>query len=263
MDIACFIPLHFNYQDSGPLALPRTDWHCNDTCLLVDSSSTALSSKPNNKRNIYQTSSFELSHSKRQRRPDMLPRRRSSTNIRPAAATRRRASQQQGNDSSSSQQSRRRRSVQNHHYQQHQPQQSSSTTPSSYMPSSVIQQDVSVVSSIEDDLHHLQDEWATIDIVFHSLRDAFTNHPVETATEEHLDEVDRELSIAYDDIKAQVRHLERSLRRLDNEISTFRPPQTPATSTNTPSTTAIVPENPTTSRADDRHHHHYNQNLEG
>ncbi|KAG2218130.1 hypothetical protein INT45_000428 [Circinella minor] len=265
MDIACFIPLHFNYQDSGPLALPRTDWHCNDTCLLVDSSSTALSSKPNNKRNIYQTSSFESSHNKRQCHPDMLPRRRSSTNTRPAAATRRRASQQQDNDSSLSQQSRRRRSVQNHHYQQHQPQQSLSSTPSSSsMPSSVVQQDVSAVSSIEDDLHHLQDEWATIDIVFHSLRNAFTTHPVETATEEHLDEVDRELSIAYDDIKAQVRHLERSLRRLDNEISTFRPPQAPTTSTNTntPSTTSIVPENPTTSRADDRHHHH-NQNLEG
>ena len=246
MDIACFIPLHLHYQNPGPLALPRTDWHCNDTYLLVDSSSTILPSKTSKKRNIYQTSSFELSRNKRQRHQDMLPRRRSSTTTRSAAVARRRPSQQQNDDSSLSQQSRRRLSIQNSY--QHQPQQeSSSTTPSfSSVASSIFQQDVSAVSSIEDDLHHLRDEWATIDIVFHSVRNAFTIHPLETATEEHLDEVDRELSIAYDDLKAQVRHLERSLRRLDSEISTFRPSQTPAiTVTTTPSTTTIVSESPT------------------
>lgn len=78
------------------------------------------------------------------------------------------------------------------------------------------------VSAIEDDLHHLQDEWATIDIVLNSLRTAFPVEPAETASEERLDERDRELSIAYDDLMAQVRHLDRSLRRLDAELNILR-----------------------------------------
>ncbi|ORZ01333.1 hypothetical protein BCR43DRAFT_175881 [Syncephalastrum racemosum] len=74
---------------------------------------------------------------------------------------------------------------------------------------------------IQDSLHHLQDEWATIDIVLRSLRDAYPFDP-RTASEENEDERDREKSIAYDDLMAQVRHLDRSLKRLDAQMNALR-----------------------------------------
>lgn len=74
---------------------------------------------------------------------------------------------------------------------------------------------------IQDSLHHLQDEWATIDIVLRSLRDAYPFDP-RSASEENEDERDREKSIAYDDLMAQVRHLDRSLKRLDAQMNALR-----------------------------------------
>ena len=211
MDIACFIPLHFHHQDSGSLALTGTHWHCTDTC-FVNSLAPAFSHCSSKKRRAYYTTSpFEPSGKKRLCK-DMRPRRRSA--CRPA---------------------RTRSSSRPQH--QHQQQQQARPPLQLGLAAS---QDIATVNSMEEDLHHLRDEWATIDIVLHSLRNAFTVHPLESATEEHLDDVDRELSIAYDDLKAQVRHLERSLHRLDAEINTFREPEISVTST------AIAPGNPST-----------------
>ncbi|KAG0175627.1 hypothetical protein DFQ28_006610 [Apophysomyces sp. BC1034] len=78
------------------------------------------------------------------------------------------------------------------------------------------------VDRLQDNLDFLQDEWTHIDIVLNSVRNAFPVHPLSSSSEEHLDEVDRELSIAYDDLMAQVRHLDRSLRRLDTELDSLR-----------------------------------------
>lgn len=83
-------------------------------------------------------------------------------------------------------------------------------------------EDISV-RSLEEDLHHLQDEYATIEIILNSLRNAYPIRPLDTASEELLDEMDRELSVAYDDVKAQVRQLARSIHRLEEEIVLFLP----------------------------------------
>ncbi|ORZ13174.1 hypothetical protein BCR42DRAFT_419332 [Absidia repens] len=74
------------------------------------------------------------------------------------------------------------------------------------------------IIQLQDTLDYLHDEWATIDIVLQSLKTAFTIHPSKMTTEEYLDEIDRELSIAYDDLMAQVRSLDRNLKRLDTKI---------------------------------------------
>ncbi|CAO3621645.1 unnamed protein product [Cunninghamella blakesleeana] len=74
------------------------------------------------------------------------------------------------------------------------------------------------IIKLENNLHYLQDEWATIDIVLNSLRSVFTVYPTRLATEEYLDDIDKELSIAYDDLMAQVRSLDRNLKRLDVKI---------------------------------------------
>ncbi|KAF7723226.1 hypothetical protein EC973_002164 [Apophysomyces ossiformis] len=81
---------------------------------------------------------------------------------------------------------------------------------------------VASVNRLQDNLDFLLDEWTHIDIVLNSVRNAFPVQPLESSSEEHLDEVDRELSIAYDDLMAQVRHLDRSLRRLDTEMDSLR-----------------------------------------
>lgn len=94
-----------------------------------------------------------------------------------------------------------------------------------------------MIDHFQNDLDHLFYEWNTIHIVLESIRNAFTVK--ETVTEEHLDEVDRELSIAYDDLMAQVRHLERQLKRMTIEVNqklmTNVPPLNPSPATPTPS----------------------------
>lgn len=105
-----------------------------------------------------------------------------------------------------------------------------------------IPEDMATVTGIEEDLQHLQDEWASIEIVFNSIRNAFPVQSLKNAPEELLDEVDRELSIAYDDLKAQVRHLTRNLQRLETDLAPFRPLKNEATA-------FVSPSNPATTAA--------------
>ena len=107
-----------------------------------------------------------------------------------------------------------------------------------------IPEDMATVTGIEEDLQHLQDEWASIEIVFNSIRNAFPVQSLKNAPEELLDEVDRELSIAYDDLKAQVRHLTRNLQRLETNLAPFRPLKKEAATfvspASNPSTPAVI-----------------------
>ncbi|CAO3662558.1 unnamed protein product [Umbelopsis ramanniana] len=75
------------------------------------------------------------------------------------------------------------------------------------------------VSALENDLGYLQDSWASIHIVLDSLQNAFLVTPFQGANEQQLDELDRELGTAYDDLMVQVRQLDRSLKQLDRKIS--------------------------------------------
>lgn len=104
-------------------------------------------------------------------------------------------------------------------------------------------QDQEVCNAIEkfqNDLDHLFYEWNTINIVLESIRNAFTVN--QSSSEEHLDQVDKELSIAYDDLMAQVRHLDRRLTKMTLEVNqkllkqpppvSPQPPPTPTPSLN-------------------------------
>ncbi|CEP18341.1 hypothetical protein [Parasitella parasitica] len=72
------------------------------------------------------------------------------------------------------------------------------------------------IDKFQNDLDHLFYEWNTINIVLESTRNAFAVS--ENSSEEHLDQVDKELSIAYDDLMAQVRHLDRRLNKMTLEV---------------------------------------------
>jgi hypothetical protein len=74
------------------------------------------------------------------------------------------------------------------------------------------------VSALENDLGYLQDSWASIHIVLDSLQNAFLVTPFQSANEQQLDELDRELGTAYDDLMIQVRQLDRALKQLDRKI---------------------------------------------
>ncbi|KAI8888187.1 hypothetical protein K501DRAFT_282903 [Backusella circina FSU 941] len=75
---------------------------------------------------------------------------------------------------------------------------------------------LSKISTFENDLDYLYYEWTTINIVLQSIRNAFTFR--ENMTDEYLNEVDKELSIAYDDLMAQVRQLDRRLKRMTADM---------------------------------------------
>ncbi|KAI9300881.1 hypothetical protein BJ944DRAFT_243779 [Cunninghamella echinulata] len=127
------------------------------------------------------------------------------------------------------------------------------TTTTNLAPSSSSSEQQKDIIKLEDTLHYLQDEWATIDIVLNSLKSAFTVYPSKMTTDEYLDEIDRELSIAYDDLMAQVRSLDRNLKRLDIKIKSCHStppsslplslplPSTPIISTTTATTTSNTP----------------------
>lgn len=79
--------------------------------------------------------------------------------------------------------------------------------------------------SMQETLDSLRDDWVSVDIVFRSLQDAFIVKPstcADLTEDEYLDDVDRELSIAYDDLMAQVRRLYRQLNRLSREMSQYK-----------------------------------------
>lgn len=78
---------------------------------------------------------------------------------------------------------------------------------------------INEITVLENDLGYLQDSWASIHIVLDSLKNAFLVTPFEGANEQQLDELDRELGIAYDDLMIQVRQLDRALKQLDGKIS--------------------------------------------
>lgn len=69
------------------------------------------------------------------------------------------------------------------------------------------------LQELQDHLDDLQSDGASMEIVFTSLKNAFLIYP--TVEEE---EVDKEICRAYDDLMAQVRQLDRSLKRLDKSI---------------------------------------------
>lgn len=68
----------------------------------------------------------------------------------------------------------------------------------------------------------MQDSWASIHIVLDSLQNAFPVTPFQSANEQQLDELDRELGTAYDDLMIQVRQLDRALKQLDRKITALQ-----------------------------------------
>ncbi|KAI8063796.1 hypothetical protein BC940DRAFT_321478 [Gongronella butleri] len=80
------------------------------------------------------------------------------------------------------------------------------------------------IDQMQDTLDFLQDEWASIDIVLRSVKSAFTVYPDRLNDDQYLDDVDRELSVAYDDLRAQVRSLDRNLKHLDGKIKAVHHP---------------------------------------
>lgn len=73
------------------------------------------------------------------------------------------------------------------------------------------------LQELQDHLDDLQTDRASMEIVYESLKNAFMIYP--TA---ELEEVDKEICRAYDDLMAQVRQLDRSLKRLDKSIKSTK-----------------------------------------
>ncbi|CDH58391.1 predicted protein [Lichtheimia corymbifera JMRC:FSU:9682] len=79
------------------------------------------------------------------------------------------------------------------------------------------------LTSLQDALDTLYDEWMSVEIVFQSMQNAFPVAPLASLShEERLDDIDRELSIAYDDLMVQVRRIHRNLNRLSHDMAHFR-----------------------------------------
>lgn len=69
------------------------------------------------------------------------------------------------------------------------------------------------LEQLQDHLDDLQSDRESMEIVYKSLKNAFLIYP-----SAELDEIDKEICRAYDDLMAQVRQLDRSLKRLDKSI---------------------------------------------
>ncbi|KAI8377464.1 uncharacterized protein BYT42DRAFT_614148 [Radiomyces spectabilis] len=80
------------------------------------------------------------------------------------------------------------------------------------------------IEILENDLAHLRGEWTAIHIVLHSLVNAYTIWPLEAASRQVLEDMDRELAIACDELKTQIRHLHKCLERLDGKVRAMRNP---------------------------------------
>ncbi|KAJ8653718.1 hypothetical protein O0I10_010640 [Lichtheimia ornata] len=79
------------------------------------------------------------------------------------------------------------------------------------------------LTSLQDALDTLYDEWMSVEIVFQSMQNAFPVAPLAALSHEgRLDDIDRELSIAYDDLMVQVRRIHRNLNRLSHDMAHFR-----------------------------------------
>lgn len=63
---------------------------------------------------------------------------------------------------------------------------------------------------IQDMLDDLSVDRESIEIVFTSIKNAFSTYP-----KSKVEDIEEEIKIQYDDLAAQVRHLDRSLTKLD------------------------------------------------
>jgi flagellar hook-associated protein FlgK len=73
-----------------------------------------------------------------------------------------------------------------------------------------IQSQYDALEEIQQHLDDLQTDRASMEIVYTSLKNAFLIYP-----SAEWDEIDKEICRAYDDLMAQVRQLDRSLKKLD------------------------------------------------
>lgn len=76
-----------------------------------------------------------------------------------------------------------------------------------------IQSQYDALEVIQQHLDDLQTDRASMEIVYTSLKNAFLIYP-----SAEWDEIDKEICRAYDDLMAQVRQLDRSLKKLDKCI---------------------------------------------
>ncbi|KAK4513463.1 sporulation protein rmd1 [Mucor velutinosus] len=78
---------------------------------------------------------------------------------------------------------------------------------------SSVQSQYEALEEIQQHLDDLQTDRASMEIVYTSLKNAFLIYP-----SAEWDEIDKEICRAYDDLMAQVRQLDRSLKKLDKSI---------------------------------------------
>ncbi|GAA5807932.1 hypothetical protein MFLAVUS_001312 [Mucor flavus] len=78
------------------------------------------------------------------------------------------------------------------------------------------------LEELQNNLDDLQTDRASMEIVFTSLKNAFLIYP-----EAEWEEIDKEICRAYDDLMAQVRQIDRSLKRLDRSIKLKSPKKQP------------------------------------
>ncbi|RUP48916.1 hypothetical protein BC936DRAFT_143657 [Jimgerdemannia flammicorona] len=81
------------------------------------------------------------------------------------------------------------------------------------------------VSDLERDLAFTQDQLATILVMLESLRTAYSSRspsPSSMPRTSRLEDVDRELLTAYDDIMTQVNHLEKRIATLESRLEEAR-----------------------------------------
>ncbi|CAO3631445.1 unnamed protein product [Cunninghamella echinulata] len=76
-----------------------------------------------------------------------------------------------------------------------------------------------MIRDYESELNCLLTECASIDVVLKSLQSFFFVQPM--TTEEQLDKVNEELTIAHDELLIQVRHLYRNVIKLDKSIQSL------------------------------------------
>jgi hypothetical protein len=87
-------------------------------------------------------------------------------------------------------------------------------------PSSTAASTGPTVDRLETRLGHLKTDCLLIDVVLKSLQTFFPAQPM--TTKEQLDKVDKELTIAYDDLLAQIRVLYRNVNKLDQAIRSLQ-----------------------------------------
>lgn len=95
------------------------------------------------------------------------------------------------------------------------------------------------VDRLETRLDHLKTDCVLIDVVLKSLQTFFPAQPM--TTKEQLDKVDKELTIAYDDLLAQIRVLYRNVNKLDQAIRLFQSSLPSSSSSSSPLPSSLPP----------------------